>query len=394
MSKLKDLTGQRFGHLTVLYRVQGTKRTTWHCLCDCGHEIDALSTNLIEGHITACNHCHGASGEKHKGRVSPSFQDLTGQRFGRLTAVLYDPKKRKWVCRCDCGRTVTLACTYLTDGSRTDCGCSAFQAAGERVKEGKAGHINGTNVYTIQHVMDGQIRSTNTSGATGVQVRPLARGGYSYHARITVRGKDISLGSFATMEEAVAARKEAEQKYFAPLIGEPNPEKKAALEAWPAAVYPKGCCIVCGKPIPQGWVSFCSAECMQTARNLQRLMETPSSKRPYSCRWMKCTDCGTIYWGLYNTQRCPDCREKHRKAVKTGLQSRMTYEAERKRGSTDFCQRCGKPYTVTGPLQRYCPECQQLNAQERIKKNIVSAKDQVAVYNSHYVRERRKKKTD
>lgn len=38
--KLIDLTGQRFGILTVIRRVENNKwnETTWLCQCDCGKE--------------------------------------------------------------------------------------------------------------------------------------------------------------------------------------------------------------------------------------------------------------------------------------------------------------------------------------------------------------------
>ncbi len=52
--------------------------------------------------------------------------------------------------------------------------------------------------------------STNTSGHVGVTWRPK-RGKYT--AQITVKSKPVHLGYFAEFEEAVAARKAAEEKY-------------------------------------------------------------------------------------------------------------------------------------------------------------------------------------
>ena len=46
MSTCKDLTGQKFNRLTVLYRAQnhirpsGKPEARWHCLCECGRELD------------------------------------------------------------------------------------------------------------------------------------------------------------------------------------------------------------------------------------------------------------------------------------------------------------------------------------------------------------------
>ena len=55
--KLKDISGQKFGRLTVLYRVfpnskQGSAR--WHCVCECGKEIDVDGVKLRTGHTKSC----------------------------------------------------------------------------------------------------------------------------------------------------------------------------------------------------------------------------------------------------------------------------------------------------------------------------------------------------
>jgi len=56
MAKARDLTGQKFGHLTAMFatdkRVQG--RVVWHCLCDCGNEIDVPSNSLVSGNTKSC----------------------------------------------------------------------------------------------------------------------------------------------------------------------------------------------------------------------------------------------------------------------------------------------------------------------------------------------------
>ena len=54
MKKL-DLSGQRFGKLTVL--APGERRghkTTWDCLCDCGTSTTHRSGDLISGRTTSC----------------------------------------------------------------------------------------------------------------------------------------------------------------------------------------------------------------------------------------------------------------------------------------------------------------------------------------------------
>lgn len=50
MSKLIDLTGQKFGHLTVIERdFSSTKNAKWKCRCDCGKEIIKIGQGLRNG---------------------------------------------------------------------------------------------------------------------------------------------------------------------------------------------------------------------------------------------------------------------------------------------------------------------------------------------------------
>lgn len=56
MPKLKDLTGQKFGRLTVIERAENAKdgRAHWRCHCDCGNEVTVSSYHLTSGHTQSC----------------------------------------------------------------------------------------------------------------------------------------------------------------------------------------------------------------------------------------------------------------------------------------------------------------------------------------------------
>lgn len=78
MSKLIDLTGQRFGRLTVKERA-GTyispadlsKAATWLCECDCGNTTVVLGRNLRTGGTKSCGcFCREASRQRMKERWS------------------------------------------------------------------------------------------------------------------------------------------------------------------------------------------------------------------------------------------------------------------------------------------------------------------------------------
>lgn len=55
MPKFVDITGSRFGRLTVVARGQNIgSRATWECLCDCGNTITSITNNLKRGNTTSC----------------------------------------------------------------------------------------------------------------------------------------------------------------------------------------------------------------------------------------------------------------------------------------------------------------------------------------------------
>lgn len=66
--------------------------------------------------------------------------DLTGQRFGRLTVEARDgiavspngQTRPTWLCRCDCGQTVTVFGENLRNGRTKSCGCYQRQRISER----------------------------------------------------------------------------------------------------------------------------------------------------------------------------------------------------------------------------------------------------------------------
>lgn len=64
----------------------------------------------------------------------PKFIDITGQTFGRLTALHCVEKlpRTLWRCRCECGQEVTVARGDLRSGRTRSCGCFNRERAAER----------------------------------------------------------------------------------------------------------------------------------------------------------------------------------------------------------------------------------------------------------------------
>lgn len=56
--------------------------------------------------------------------------DLRGNRYGRLMVTGFGGRRGRvltWVCRCDCGRSVTVRAANLTKGHTRSCGCLAVE---------------------------------------------------------------------------------------------------------------------------------------------------------------------------------------------------------------------------------------------------------------------------
>lgn len=118
MSKFIDLTGQKFGNLTVLSQDEsytkpsGQKVAMWKCECDCGNNISVRSEYLRNGSKISC------------GCKERQQRNMAGQRFGRLIAINEDLHKSSlWFCQCDCGKTKIVARHNLISGATRSCGC-------------------------------------------------------------------------------------------------------------------------------------------------------------------------------------------------------------------------------------------------------------------------------
>ena len=61
MPPKKDLTGQRFGRLTVLYEAEersNAGKVRWVCQCDCGKQTTVVGAGLTSGHTQSCGCYH------------------------------------------------------------------------------------------------------------------------------------------------------------------------------------------------------------------------------------------------------------------------------------------------------------------------------------------------
>ena len=165
-----DLTGQRFGRLTVIKEAdkyispQGLKFVQWLCKCDCGNDTIVLATNLKKGTTKSCG-CYNI--EQAKKRL---FKDLTGQKFGRLTAIKPIENHTnsngksmmiKWLCRCDCGNECNVQSGNLLSGHTLSCGCYNKEQASKRSLINLVGQRFGR--LTVLERVENEITSSGNS---------------------------------------------------------------------------------------------------------------------------------------------------------------------------------------------------------------------------------------
>ena len=202
MRDYPSLIGKRFGKLIVVAQAESKSgQRRWICQCDCGGTNIVTTGNLNSGHTTNCG-C----------KKSP---DLTGQVFGKLTVIGRSDKRNPrgkrttpmWECRCECGNITYKATDTLTNPDESMCQeCKG--RIGAEIARKSAGFVDGTQISRIKNMT---LIATNTSGCRGVYYDKRTN---KYRARLKFKGKIMNFGSYTNFEDAVKARKAAEQEYF------------------------------------------------------------------------------------------------------------------------------------------------------------------------------------
>ena len=202
--KLIDRVGQRFGKLTVIEQAgrNNLKKVLWTCLCDCGNQTVVVAGSLVTGNTESC------------GCTIPNF------KHGGTNKGSYN-SWRAMIRRC----TKTSDKDYKRYGAKGITVCSEWmdyvtfaKDMGEPVgtetldRIDPAGNYEPRNVRwaspTIQ-ARNVKIRKTTKSGYTGVHFRTG-----KWYGEITAKKKKYYSKACNTVEEAAAARKELERKYW------------------------------------------------------------------------------------------------------------------------------------------------------------------------------------
>ena len=156
-----DLTNQKFGRLTAkeIVRTVPGKGNIWRCECECGGEKEVPAAYLRNGHTRSC----GCLNKEREERL-----DITGQRWGRLTAVrlvryedIEGTGKRRaiWLFRCDCGTEKEIPATQVKHSRTRSCGC----LANEHITNLRKGDITGQVFGRLTAIRPTEERDSNGS---------------------------------------------------------------------------------------------------------------------------------------------------------------------------------------------------------------------------------------
>ncbi len=125
MRDIIDLSGERYGNLTVVKRAddyispKGKHIPRWICKCDCGNETVVTRSALKYSKTQTCG-------------CLKTAENLEKLKFGKLTVIKRSEdyispkgkKKPRWVCLCDCGTETVVTADALKNGLIKSCGCS------------------------------------------------------------------------------------------------------------------------------------------------------------------------------------------------------------------------------------------------------------------------------
>lgn len=225
MGAFRDLTGQRFGKLVVVECVGrrsfpgGSQYIAWKCKCDCGNEAIVSTSSLKnERHGTKSCGClkianngtrtHGLS----KTKLYQKYRNMVDRCY-KESAEKYSIYGARGIKVCDewrdkkSGRNNFLTWA-LNNGYSDGLTLDRIDVNGDYCPE----NCRWTD-SSVQSFNRRQFKSK--TGIRGVAYREKYN---RYEPHISYKGKQIYLGIYYNLEDAIKARKEAEWKYYGQIL--------------------------------------------------------------------------------------------------------------------------------------------------------------------------------
>lgn len=248
----EDLTGKKFGRLTVIEQAEdqidksGRHYPMWKCVCDCNknRSIYVRGASLKSKSTQSCGCLNKEIASKmmsEKMRKSNKYEfiDNVGICYASNNnkKILFDIEdynlisQYTWMVNSDnngyqwvrahnipkdynlhnfTSKTIAMSRLIMLNG-REDCNDLSINIDHINNNPCDNRKCNLRLATRSTNEMNKRIRINNASGVTGVTWGKCIN---KWIAQITVNSKTFYLGSFVSKEDAIKARKEAEEKYF------------------------------------------------------------------------------------------------------------------------------------------------------------------------------------
>lgn len=224
----KDLTGMKFGRLTVIERDKESYK--WKCICDCQKELEnpqytySIGWYLEHGKTKSCG-CYNKEvtairmkeilSKKNEVKFHDDYVEIIDTNKNSILVDLEDYEsisKHYWYADKK-GYAVTTINGKVVKLHRfiMDVNDKKIQVDHINHKKLDNRRYNLRIVNNSKNQMNRELMSNNNSGCAGVCWHTRDN---IWEAHITVNYKQIYLGRFTDFDDAVQARKEAEKIYF------------------------------------------------------------------------------------------------------------------------------------------------------------------------------------
>lgn len=220
----ENLIGKKFGLLTVVNQAEdyigknGNHMAAWLCRCDCGSGInkEVPGTWLKQGIVKSCGCLHNKTSinsGKNTYEIMEDYvigYDMSGNSFLIDLEDLEKIKGYYW--------SMGVNGYFSKDSRKIQMHRFIMDCNDNNLVVDHINHMKNDNrknnlriASRTENNRNVQLSSNNTSGTTGVRWHKVCE---KWIANITVNKKLLHLGYYDNFEDAVSARKEAEEKYF------------------------------------------------------------------------------------------------------------------------------------------------------------------------------------
>lgn len=223
MGKYKDLTHQKFGRLTVKYECGRNKygQVLWYCECDCGGNTIVMTSYLTSGDTKSCGclkkevlrkihkkyNIYNLTGEYGIGYIEENiifYFDL--EDYDKIKDYCWRLNDKGYVVANKLYKNGTIRLSRLIMNVNNK--KVVDHISGDKLDNRK---INLRICGQDKNCANASLRTNNTSGVTGVS---WSSRNEKWRARIKINYREILLGYFDNFEDAVQARKQAEEELF------------------------------------------------------------------------------------------------------------------------------------------------------------------------------------